>query len=260
MSKLGTVEDTLFVPLLGRIYASKNFPALLYDEKALELEKSIPSSVIDGDKQKQYTLIASASRSKNMDRYIDGFLALNPNGNIVELGCGLETTLYRHKEHKGKWYLLDLPNVIEYRKSLLGEEETIYLPYSVFAEEWERETEKGATLFIASGLFYYFSYEDVLIILKKIHSLGGEIVFDAVNQSGMKMMSRKYMKEVGHGEAKVYFYVDNLNALKKETGFAGGEEEPYYRLIPKKGLKLGTRLNMNISDKLKMVKMIHLFD
>ena len=40
MSKLGVVEDTLFVPMLGRIYASEYCPQILYDPKALELKKS----------------------------------------------------------------------------------------------------------------------------------------------------------------------------------------------------------------------------
>ena len=38
MSKLGVVEDTLFVPMLGRIYASEHYPQILYDKKALELK------------------------------------------------------------------------------------------------------------------------------------------------------------------------------------------------------------------------------
>ena len=33
MSKLGVVEDTLFVPMLGRIYASEHYPQILYDKK-----------------------------------------------------------------------------------------------------------------------------------------------------------------------------------------------------------------------------------
>lgn len=44
MSHLGVVEDTLFVPMLGRIYASEYCPQILYDPKALELKKKLPSS------------------------------------------------------------------------------------------------------------------------------------------------------------------------------------------------------------------------
>ena len=35
-------------------------------------------------------------------------------------------------------------------------------------------------------------------------------------------------------------------------------EEPYYRYIPKNGLKLSTKVSMAVSDQFKMVKMIHL--
>ena len=43
MSKLGVVEDTLFVPMLGRLYASEHCPQILYDGKALELKEKLVS-------------------------------------------------------------------------------------------------------------------------------------------------------------------------------------------------------------------------
>ena len=85
MSKLGIVEDTLFVPMLGRIYASKYCPQILYDPKALELKKKLPSSLPEQDGQSQYTLLASAARSANMDRYIRAFLEHRPDGVTVPL-------------------------------------------------------------------------------------------------------------------------------------------------------------------------------
>ena len=42
MSHLGVVEDTLFVPMLGRIYASEHCPQIIYDKKALELKEKLP--------------------------------------------------------------------------------------------------------------------------------------------------------------------------------------------------------------------------
>ena len=41
MSKLGIVEDTLFVPMLGRLYASEHCRQILFDEKALELKEKL---------------------------------------------------------------------------------------------------------------------------------------------------------------------------------------------------------------------------
>ena len=74
MQILGVVEDTLFVPMLGRIYASEYCPQVLYDKKALELKNKLPSDLIEQKKQNQYTLLASASRSANMDRFVRSFL------------------------------------------------------------------------------------------------------------------------------------------------------------------------------------------
>ena len=59
MQILGVVEDTLFVPMLGRIYASEYCPQVLYDKKALELKNKLPSDLIEQKKQNQYTLLAS---------------------------------------------------------------------------------------------------------------------------------------------------------------------------------------------------------
>ena len=33
MSEFGIVEDTMFIPMVGRIYASEKFPGILYDKK-----------------------------------------------------------------------------------------------------------------------------------------------------------------------------------------------------------------------------------
>ena len=50
-TKFGVVEDTLFVPVLGRIYASENCRAILYDKKALELKSRMPEGMIENDTQ-----------------------------------------------------------------------------------------------------------------------------------------------------------------------------------------------------------------
>ena len=55
MSKLGVVEDTLFVPMLGRIYASEHCPNVLYDQKALELKNKLPTDLLGKGGQSQYT-------------------------------------------------------------------------------------------------------------------------------------------------------------------------------------------------------------
>ncbi|WP_346663063.1 class I SAM-dependent methyltransferase [uncultured Merdimonas sp.] len=266
MSKLGVVEDTLFVPMLGRIYASEHCPQILYDKKALELKKKLPSDLIEKNMQNQYTLLASASRSANMDRFIQSFLERRPNGVIVQLGCGLETTYYRCDNRRTHWYAVDLPHVIDYRRELLPElERETYLAGDAFSEDWIRQVRKefpdAPILVTAGGLFHYFEENKVISLLRMIGQSGNmEVVFDTVNKKGMAMMQKKYMKQVGHADAQMFFYVDAAKELaaKIRGNVKVIAEEPYYRHIPRNGLNLSTRLSMAVSDRLCMVKMIQL--
>lgn len=180
MSGFGTVEDTMFIPMLGRIYASEMHPQILYDKKALSLKEKLPSGLMEKGKQSQYTLLASASRSANMDRHIRDFLKRRPDGAIVQLGCGLETTYDRNDNGQTRWYAVDLPDVIKYRRRLLPEP--------------ERETYLAANALVSA--------------------LGG-----------------------------------NARVLA---------DEPYYGFIKRNGLKLITKISIDVSDRFGMVKMIHL--
>ena len=212
MPEFNAVENTLFIPMLGRIYASEHFQNILYDEKALSLKDMLPKSLMETGSQNQYTLLASASRSANMDRYIRDFLRRKPDGIIAELGCGLETTFYRNDDGHTRWYAVDLPDVMEYRKTLLPEpERQTYFADDAFSDDWLRRIRIDApdapVLVTAGGLFHYFEEEKVLALMRMLQSFGNE--------------------------------------------------EPYYRHIDKTGLKLSTKLSMNVSDRFCMVKMVH---
>ena len=103
--------------------------------------------------------------------------------------------------------------------------------------------------------------ENVLEIIKLLMNYGDiEILFDAVNKSGMTMMQKKHMKTVGHEDAKMFFYVNSATELaaKIDRKVKVLAEERFYIHTSKKGLKLSTKLSMVFSDWLGMVKMIHL--
>ena len=266
MAKLGIIEDTLFVPMLGRIYASEHFPQILYDQKALELKKKLPPDLLKQDRQSQYTLLASAARSANMDRYIHAFQERRPEGAIVQLGCGLETAYYRSDNGKTRWYAVDLPNVVKYRRELLPEpEREIYLAGDAFAENWIRQIRTDVPdapiLVTAGGLFHYFEEAKILGLLQMLRQFGEiEVVFDTVSKSGMSMMRKKYMRQVGHANAQMFFHVDSAEDLAQKVNAATKvlADESYYSAIPQQGLLLSTKVSMTVSDRLRMVKMIHL--
>ena len=117
MSKLGVVEDTLFVPMLGRIYASEYCPQILYDPKALELKEKLPSDRAEVRVPRASTHCWPPLFGRPIwTGFIRVFLERRPDGIIVQLGCGLETTYHRCDNGHTRWYAVDLPHVVEYRR------------------------------------------------------------------------------------------------------------------------------------------------
>ena len=185
---------------------------------------------------------------------------------IVQLGCGLETVYYRCDNGRSHWYAVDLPRVVEYRRELLPEpERETYLAGDAFAGDWIRQIRADVPetpiLVTAGGLFHYFEESKVVGLLRMLTGFGEiEVVFDALSKSGVAMMQKKYMKQMGHGDAQMFFYVDSASELAGKIGNGARvlAEEPYYRHIPRTGLKLSTKISMAVSDQFWMVKMIHL--
>ena len=257
------ISSTLFVPMRGRIYATENFPNLLRDEEALKLKNKLPP---EKGNQSQYTYLASAIRSKNMDEYINTFLQNNTNGVIIEIGCGLETTYFRHKINNNvQWYSMDLPEVIDYREKLIpiGENQKL-IKGDILKTDWinniKNDIGNKPILIIASGLFHYFSKEDVIKAIQNLMIFENvELVFDALNYLGIKGVKR-YMKQLGHSDAIMYFYVNDANDLCHEIGESVKliKEEKYYSKISKEGMDFMTKSSMIASDLFNMVKMIHL--
>ena len=71
MERFEGVANTLFIPLVARIYVSRQFPEYFMDRKALELEKYLPDNAAKGSSQ--YTNMASVARYYNMDRKVRAF-------------------------------------------------------------------------------------------------------------------------------------------------------------------------------------------
>lgn len=263
--ELGNIEETLFVPLRGRIYATKNFNHILNDTKALEVASKIPEKYLSTNGESEYTLVCSAIRSMNMDKCIQDFINRYPNGSIINIGCGLETLFHRNNNNKTVFYELDLKDVMDLRREIIGsEEKDVCLAYSMFDYDWIDEvlkTSEGPFLIVSSGVFYYFKEEEIIDFIRNVDKLGDvEIVFDAVSKSGIKQ-SNKYMKKLGKEDAVMYFYVDKVEDFVKKIGKNVEiiESMDYFKDVEDKSpFNLVTKAKMIISDKFHMVKHIHL--
>ncbi len=264
MSKFEGVSDTLFIPLTARIYISKRFPKYFYDKKALELESALPDNSIE-KKSSEYTMIASVARYYNLDEMTKKFIDAYPACNIINLGCGLETAYNRINNRTAMFYEMDLPEVIEARKKVLGEQENEKLiAGNLFDLKWAEEIRDRSlpTLLIVSGVFQYFHEEEVLSFIKKAQAVfqDAELIFDATNSTGIKY-TQKYVKKTGNTSAMMYFYVDDCEEFAKKAGVKLIEWRPFFTAARKMiGKKTGlyTRIAMKVCDDLGRAKLLYL--
>lgn len=264
MSKFEGVADTLFIPLTARIFVSRRFPNYFYDEKALELESALPDNSIE-KKSSEYSMVASAARYYNLDEMAKRYIAAHPVCNIVNLGCGLETAYFRLKNQTAMFYEMDQPEVIEARRTVLGEHENEKLiAGDLFDLKWAEEIEDVTlpTLLIVSGVFQYFHEEEVLSFIKKARAVfrGAELIFDATDSYGIKYTT-KYVKKTGNTSAMMYFYVDDCEEFAKKANVKLIEWRPFYtaarKMISKKA-GLYTRIAMKVCDDKGRAKILYL--
>ena len=188
------VEDTLYIPLTARIYASKKFPEFFYDEKALSLEKYIPANDID-ENTTEYFYMASECRQYTIDQKIKKILEKNGLCNVVFLGAGLETSYNRIGNDKANFYQVDLPNVIDVREKVLGNAiNEKLISGDMFTLYWIKGIDISLpTMIVVSGVYQYFTKEKILSMIEKMNEMipKGELVFDATNSAGLKLANNK---------------------------------------------------------------------
>jgi O-methyltransferase involved in polyketide biosynthesis len=263
MESLQGVANTLFIPLAARVFASKKFPEYFYDEKSLSLEKYIPGDNIQ-KKSSEYSFMASAARYYNMDNMVKSFIAKHQNCNIVYLGAGLETAYYRINNQSAMFYEVDLPEVIDIRRSTLGEHENEVLAGGdIFDTSWIHKIDKPfPSLLIASGVFQYFTEDKVLQLITNIRAnlKGAELIFDAANETGIKY-ANNYVKKTGNANALMHFFVNDAIDFARRTGTVLLEERVFFtdaRKMLSKKLGLYTRIAMRVVDSKKRAIILHL--
>ena len=259
------VADTLYIPLAARVYVSKRFPGYFFDPKSLELEPAIPGNSIQKGSN-EYTMIASAARYHNLDQMARAYVAAHPDCNIVNVGCGLETMFWRvgPDAPDTQFYELDLPEVIEARRRILGAPERDKLiSGNAFDLSWASGINTALpTLIIVSGVFQYFHNADVLgfIAAAKKTFADAELIFDATNTKGLEYVN-KYVKKTGNASALMYCAIDDPAAFACEAGCELLEVRPFYtaaRRILKGKVNLYSKIAMAIADRTGRAFILHM--
>ena len=188
VQNLDGVAETLLLTLYVRALETQRRDSLLQDEKAVTLVNRMNYDFsrftrIKMDENDKLTIIL---RNREFDRYAWDFIAHNPEAVVVHIGCGLDSRFERVDNGQVEWYDLDLSEVIELRRELIGSEGGRYhlLSGSVFDSAWldvVKVHSQRPFLFLAEGVLMYFKEEQVrsLVLTLRDHFPGAELVCDA---------------------------------------------------------------------------------
>ncbi|PXF40744.1 Tetracenomycin polyketide synthesis O-methyltransferase TcmP [Gracilariopsis chorda] len=149
--ELGPVQQTLFLPLLGRAQQTRLPDGMISDPKSVEIIDSLSYHFPEWE-QCNDDLLATVCRTLMIDNEVNNFLHRFPNGTVVEVGCGLNTRFERLDNGTVRWFDLDLPDVIELRRRFFQDEERRRMfAGSVADTEWIHVVkEAGGPWFIVS--------------------------------------------------------------------------------------------------------------
>jgi len=196
VSSLSGVAETLMLPLYIRAMESMRPDALIKDEKAVALIKQLnpDSTWVKQMRVDEEDMVGLVLRSRQFDDWAREFLARHPQAAVVHIGCGLDTRFDRLDNGKVEWYDLDLPEVIELRRQLMGDEAGRYhlLASSAFDAAWTHTLSTlrpRPFLFLAEGVFMYFEEGQVrpLVLRLRDHFPGSELAFDAFSPFLVRM-------------------------------------------------------------------------
>jgi len=179
------VARTLLAPLACRAIESVRPDAILHDPHAVELFNALDGSRDFLLGMSEHDRLFSVMRMRQFDTFARAFLARNPGGLVVDIGCGLDTRYYRLEDGQMHWLGLDLPEVIRLRQQWLPNTDRCKsIAKSMFDLEWLDEAQQinKPVIFLAEGVFPYFSTRDVkpMLIAMTERFPTGELVFDAM--------------------------------------------------------------------------------
>jgi O-methyltransferase involved in polyketide biosynthesis len=233
--KLGTVQETLLVPLWARARECDEPVPLLHDPKAREIldQLEYDFSPLDGARASQ---LGCCVRGAQVDSWARAFLARNPEGTIVELGAGLNSRFERCDNGRATWFELDLPDVIALRREFFEDApRRTMLAGSALDDDWiehVRGRSQGPTLVVSEGMFVYLSPAEVRELFTRIADAfpGALCAYDS-----MTPLVVRYQR---HHDAMRYFEAEFTWAVRAareveawDPRFRMIDERSFYRML-----------------------------
>ena len=193
---LPDVAETGMLTFYCHVIESHTSNPILLDEKAVEISHQLNPILANSSsrllrnlakgKVKNELVVHINLRAKKYDEYANSFLVENPEGILVNIGCGMDSRFQRIDNGRMTCFDLDLPEVIEFKKQFYEETDRYhFIGTSVFDYSWMDQVAKlgkRPVLFMAEGVFMYLDREKIKDLILKLQSRfpGSELVCEVV--------------------------------------------------------------------------------
>jgi O-methyltransferase involved in polyketide biosynthesis len=144
-------------------------------------------------------------RVSSIDRIINNYILINQDSTVINIACGFDTRYWRLDRRDCTYIELDLPEVIDQKNELLGDQINYkMISSSVLNFDWIDEvTKEGNSNFVLvmEGLLMYFEEEDVKKLLGAISERFSNslLVTDALD----KKLTEGLYKKIGDWSSKL---------------------------------------------------------
>lgn len=264
ISNLVDVHKTLLFPLWGRAKEMQKDRPLLKDPKAQEILDSLNFDFSIFDRSiKPLSQASWIARSLYFDNRIRAFLSEHPGAVVVNIGSGLDTSFHRVDDGKVRWFDLDVPAVIQLRRSFFTEtDRNTFIPKSVFDFSWiEQVGPREHIMFLLAGVIYYFTQDDIRLLLSRLSEAfpGCELVFDYSSTKGIALANKMVIDKGRTGESSYLVWgLDNIGLMKNlHPGVQVVHDMPMFSEF-RKQFPWYKRPMFFLSDMLRVMSLAHL--
>ena len=262
--KLGSVQETLLLPLWGRAIETQKQKPLLVDNKAVSIINNIPYDfTIISKNINKLSRLSWIARSIYFDKKIKSFIDVFPEATIINIGCGLDTTFDRVDNGKIQWVDLDLPDTIDLRKRYISESDRVhFVAKSVFDTSWyDRIERKNNVMLLIAGVLYYFNESDVKRLFNDFHTHlpGAEIIFDYASKIGIKMSNKIVIEKGGMNKsAYLKWGINDIMEIEKwDSNIKVMSNMSMYKEIKKNYSRI-KRIGLNLTDAMRIMSLAHI--
>ena len=213
-----SIQETLIIPLFGRLVCSEHYPQLFSDPEARRICDCLDYDFTEKRKKMEspaglFGALEVAQRQYDLRCEVENYLKEHPKAAVVNLGCGLDDTFSKVDNGLCLGYNLDFPDVIAVRNELLPvreREKNIACNLNDFSWMDAVDASNGA-VFYAAGVFYYFKTADVKRLFDTMaeHFPAAVLAFDSCNAFGAKLMRKTWLKEAGITDVSAFFSLED---------------------------------------------------